>query len=96
MMDKLNGCIFLIEDDELLQKYNTTWDKISADIKKDLESESPCKKIFSKTKIKPHDDKFTDFYGKEIPKADPNHICLAVIRLNSALNKVEDIIHKYI
>ena len=25
---------FLIEDDDLLKKYNTTWDKISADIKK--------------------------------------------------------------
>ena len=33
MMDKLNG---LIEDDNLLEKYNTIWDKISADIKKDL------------------------------------------------------------
>ena len=24
---------FLIEDDELLEKYNTIWDKVSADIK---------------------------------------------------------------
>ena len=27
---------FLIEDDELLEKYNTIWDKVSADIKKYL------------------------------------------------------------
>ena len=27
---------FLIEDDKLLEKYNTIWDKISADIKKNL------------------------------------------------------------
>ena len=27
---------FWIEDDDLLEKYNTTWDKVSADIKKDL------------------------------------------------------------
>ena len=27
---------FLIEDDELLEKYNTIWDKVSADIKKSL------------------------------------------------------------
>ena len=27
---------FLIEDDELLKKYNTIWDKVSADIKKKL------------------------------------------------------------
>ena len=27
---------FSIEDDELLEKYNTIWDKVSADIKKSL------------------------------------------------------------
>ena len=32
-MDKLNGCIFLIDDD-LLGKYNTIWDKVNADFKK--------------------------------------------------------------
>ena len=29
---------FLIEDDELLKKYNTIWDKVSADIKKEFDS----------------------------------------------------------
>ena len=27
---------FLIEDDDLLEKYNTIWDKVNADIKKNL------------------------------------------------------------
>ena len=27
---------FLIEDNDLLEKYNTIWDKVSADIKKNL------------------------------------------------------------
>ena len=27
---------FLIEDDGLLEKYNTVWDKVSADIKNNL------------------------------------------------------------
>ena len=27
---------FLIEDDDILKKYNTIWDKVSADIKKNL------------------------------------------------------------
>ena len=35
-MDKVNGCIFIIEDDDLLEKYNTIWDKVSIDIKKNL------------------------------------------------------------
>ena len=30
---------FLIEDDELLNKYNTILDKVSADIKKEFDSE---------------------------------------------------------
>ena len=29
---------FLIKDDDLLEKYNNIWDKISADIKKDFDS----------------------------------------------------------
>ena len=27
---------FLIEDDELLEKYNTVWDKVNTDLKKNL------------------------------------------------------------
>ena len=27
---------FLIKDDELLEKYNTIWDKVSSDIKKNV------------------------------------------------------------
>ena len=29
----------LIEDDDLLEKYNTVWDKVSADIKKEFDSD---------------------------------------------------------
>ena len=35
-----------------------------------------------------------DFYDKEIPKADFNHIYFAVISLDSALKKMRIIIHK--
>ena len=44
-------------------------------------------KIFLKTKMKSYGDEVTDFYGREIPKVDSNHTCLAVISLDSALNK---------
>ena len=40
-----------------------------------------------KTKTKSYDDEVTDFYDKEIPKVDSNYTCLAVISLDSALNK---------
>ena len=37
---------FLIKDNELLEKYNTIWDKLSADIKKEFDSETVYKKLF--------------------------------------------------
>ena len=44
MMEKLNGC------------YNTIWDKVSADIKKEFDSEPVYNRKFLKTKIKSHCD----------------------------------------
>ena len=32
--------VFLIEDDDLLKKYNTIWDKVSTHIKKESDSET--------------------------------------------------------
>ena len=52
---------FLIEDDDLLQKYNATWDKVHADIKKEFDRELVYNKKFSKTKIKSHGNEVTDF-----------------------------------
>ena len=69
---------FLIEDYDLLEKCNTTWDKVSTffDIKKEFDSKLVYKKILLKAKTKSHDDEVTDFYDKEIPKVDSNYACL--------------------
>ena len=56
----------LIEADELLEKYNTVWDKVSADIKKEFDRKlvyDNKKKL--KTKIKYHGDEVTDFAMKK-------------------------------
>ena len=58
---------FLIEDDNLLEKHNTIWNKVSADIKKEFDSEPVYNKNFLKTKIKSYCDEVTDFFDKEIP-----------------------------
>ena len=81
---------FLIEDDDLLEKYKTIWDKVSTDIKKEFNNEPVYNKNFLKPKIKPHGDEVTCFYNKEIPKVDSNHTCLAVISLDSAAKKHEN------
>ena len=81
---------FSIEDDNLLKKYNTIWDKVSTDNKKEFDSSPVYKKKILKTKIKSYGNEITDFYDKGIPKVDSNHTCLAVISLDSALKKDEN------
>ena len=62
---------FLTEDvDSLNKKYNFIWDKISADIKKEFDSNSVYNKKFLKIKIKSHSNEVTYFYNKEIPKVE--------------------------
>ena len=78
---------FLIEDDDLLEKYNTIWDKVSADIKKELDSEPVYNKEYLRTKIKSHGDEVTDFYDKKISEVGSNHTFLAVVNLDSAPKK---------
>ena len=57
-------------------------DNVSADIKKEFNSEPVYNKKFLRTKIKSHGDEVTDFYDK-----GSNNTCLAVINLDSALYK---------
>ena len=79
---------FLIEDDDLLEKYNTIWDKVSADIRKEFDSEPVYNKNFLKTKIKSNGDEVMDFYDEESAKVDSKHTCLKVSSLDSALKKM--------
>ena len=51
---------FLIEDDDLLEKYNTIWDKVSAHIKSKFDREPVHTKNFLKAKGKYYSDEVTD------------------------------------
>ena len=77
--------VLFIEKDSLLEKYNTIWDKVSADVKKEFDSKPFYNKIFLKTKIKCYGDEDTDKKKKKILKASSNHTCLTVITISSAL-----------
>ena len=55
----------MMEDDDLLEKYNTIWDKVSADIKREFHSEPVYNKNYLKTKVKSHGNEVTDFYDKK-------------------------------
>ena len=62
-MNKLNGCIFFIEDDDFLEKNNTIWDKVNANIvdEEEFGSEPVYEKKFLKTKRKSFGDEVIDF-----------------------------------
>ena len=84
----------MIEDDDLLELYNTFCDKASFDIKEKFNSDLIYNKKFLKIKIKIFRDQAIYFYDKKIPKVGSNHNSLAVIIVDSALEKDEVIIRK--
>ena len=45
---KTKWIYFLINNDDLLEKYNTVWDKVKADVRKEFDSEPVYNKIFWK------------------------------------------------
>ena len=53
-----------IQDDELLEKYNGVWNKVSNSIKEDCES--VFNKKFLKTKIRSYGDEATYFHIRKI------------------------------
>ena len=85
---------FLIKDDDLLEKYNTICDKLSADIQIQFDREPVQNNKFLKDKRKSYDDEATVFHDKEIPKVGSNHACLAVTNLDSALKKDKNYYYK--
>ena len=74
--------------DDLLQYYDTIWDKVNADI--NLIANLFMIKAILKAKIKSYSDEATDFHNNEYPKAGPNPTCLAVITIDTALKKEEN------
>ena len=59
----------MFEDNNLLEKYNAIWHKVSGDIKKEFDSTPVYNKFFLKTKPKSYGEEVTDTYDKEIPNS---------------------------
>ena len=89
--------MFLIGDDNLLEKCDTILDKVSADIKKEVYSEPIYnKKNIYKLKLNVMVVKLQIFKIKKfLGWMDSNHTCLAVISLDSAL-KIDKNFYPYI
>ena len=70
-----------------MRKNNTIWDKVSGDIKNELDSEPVYNKNYLKTKKKSHGDKVTHFDDKKHSQVNSNQTRVEVTSLNSALKK---------
>ena len=64
---KTKWMYFLINNDDLLEKYNTVWDKVNADVRKNLIVNLSIITFFENL-IKSYGIEVRDFYDKEIPK----------------------------
>ena len=89
----MNVFIF-IDDDDLLEKYNTICGIDTSDIKKGFNSEYVYNNLFLKTKIKSYGDKATNFPDKEMTKIGSSHTCLKVISIDSAFKKEKNYYHQ--
>ena len=83
-LKKLNICVFLIKDDELLEKYNEIWEKVKYSIKKEFGSEPVYYEKYLKAKRKSYNGKInTNFYNNKIPKEGSQFISLSVTLIDS-------------
>lgn len=89
----MNVFIF-IDDDDLLEKYNTICGIDTSDIKEGFNSEPVYNNLFLKTKIKSYGDKAINFPDKEMTKIGSSHTCLNVILIESAFKKEKNYYHQ--
>ena len=79
---------FLIEDDELLEKYNEIWGKVRNSIKKEFDSEPVCDEKYLRTKIKSYNGKVnTNFQNNKTLKEGSQCIFESVILIDSVYRK---------
>ena len=83
-LDETKYMSFLTKDDELLEKYNEIWEKVSKSIKKEFDSDPVYEGKYLKTKIKSYKGKINaNFHNNKIPKEDSQFIFLSVTLINS-------------
>ena len=81
--DETKYMSFLTKDDELLEKYNEIWEKVSKSIKKEFDSDPVYEEKYLKTKIKSYKGKINaNFHNNKISKEDSQFFCLSVILIN--------------
>ena len=77
---------FFIKNDELPEKCNEIWDKVSNPIKKGFDSEPVYSEKYLRTKTKSDEEKISkNFQENKLPKEGSQCICLPIILIDSVL-----------
>ena len=82
--DESKYMYFFRKDDELLERYNETWEKVKNSIKKEFDSEPVYNEKHLKAKINSYNGKInTNFHNNKIPKEGSQLVCRSVILIDS-------------
>ena len=93
---KLNIYLFLIKDDQLLEKYSEIWEKVKNSLKKEFDNEPEYSENYLKAKIKSFNGKInTNFHDNKILKEGSQFICLSAILIDSVFRTGKNFFHKF-
>ena len=88
---------FLIENDEVWQKYEDIWDVIKNKLNIKFHSQPIYQNKYLKVKVREFDGNIKiNFLGNNVPKESTYYTCIACIILDSVLKMNKKIIHKFI
>ena len=77
---------FVIKDDNVVDKYNETWDKIKETLNIKYHSILVYDKKYIKAKVREFNDaNKTNFLGDEIPEESMHYPCIACINIDSVM-----------
>ena len=76
----------MVKDDDVLDKYNETWDKIKNKLNIKFHSASVYDEKYIKTKVKEFDGVIkTNFLGNKVPKENKHYTCIACVTVDSVM-----------
>ena len=88
---------FLINDDEVWEKYEQIWDVMKNKLGIRFQSEPAYDKTYIKAKVREFDSKIkTNLLGNDVPKENIHYTCTACITIDSVMGMDKKTICKFI
>ena len=88
---------FIVKDDNVLDKYNKTWNRIKEKVNIIFHSVPIYDETYIKAKVREFDGEIKkNFLGDEIPKENMDYTCIACITIDSVMRMDKKIIRKLI